>query len=256
MKLIFVSFLSCISFFAYTQTKMPAFKWGNPGYYTVNASDSQKVYFYTTPDTSTRRKAFFNKPDWVFIQKLKNNFGYTYFSNSNGAISVGWLPMQYLHADTSVIDLKVGVNVKGDFKEKGQPVYAFSILTKQGKGVAVDGGIPDGFTIFFSDSTIKPLFVDCCEAYLINEGDLDDDGNDELSVFQDPENGCTHYMRTYSFKNGSWKIIVPLYLVPTACEPFDAAYLQKQVFKLKDGIYYYDYNNDGLLPVKKKVISK
>src|ERR1700739_490596 len=144
MKLTFVSILSWLSLFAYCQSRVPSGKWGNPGYYTVNSSDSQKVYFYTMPDTLTRRKAYFNKPDWVFIQKIRNNFGYTYFSNSNGAVSVGWLPMKYLSADTSVIDVKVGVNIKGDFKEKGQSVYAFAVLTKY--GVAVDGPPANEYT--------------------------------------------------------------------------------------------------------------
>jgi hypothetical protein len=256
MKLTFIFILSCMSLFTYCQTGIASGKWGNPGYYTVTASDSQKVYFYTTPDTSTRRKAFFNKPDWVFIQKIKNGFGYTYFINSNEAKSVGWLPMKYLSIDTSVITQKVGTNIIGAFKQKGILVYAYAVQTKIAKGNRGDvNETPEDYTVFFSDSTIKPVDIGCCDPTIINEGDLNDNGNDELSVFLAPEGGCTYDMITYSFENGSWKIIVPYFLVPTFCDPFSADNIQKQVFKLKDGIYYYNYNNN-LQPIKTKVILK
>ncbi|UAY51189.1 hypothetical protein [Ferruginibacter albus] len=238
--------LFCFPLFTYSQAK--------PGYYTVNATASNKVYFYTTPDTSTKRKAYFNKPDWVFIQKIKNDFGYTCFINSNEKTSVGWLLMQYLTKDTAVVRAKVGENIFGNFKQRNNAINAYSVQTKIQKGDRDDpNGTPNEYTVFFSDSAIQPIIIGCCEAYLVNEGDLDNDGMDELSVFQSPENGCTYNMITYSYKNGNWKTIVPLFLIPTACETFDAAYIQKQVFKLADGIYYYDYANDGLKPIKTKV---
>ena len=224
-----------------------------PGYYTVNASKDRKVYFYTTPDTSTKRKAFFSAKDWAFVQKIKSGFGYVLFFNSNGQKSEGWLEMQYLTKDTSSVTTTVSRSIEGYFTEKKKKIFAFAVQTKQGKGNPVEDGIPDEYTVFFSDNNIKPIKIGCCDAMLVNEGDLNNDGQDDFSVYQAPENGCTYHMYTYSYQNGDWKKIVPLFLVATGCDELTDAAIQKMVFKQKDGIYFYDIGPDVSL-VKKKVI--
>ena len=227
----------------------------HPGYFIVKASENTKVFFYATPDTATKKKAFFNSSQWVFVQKEQNGFGYVFFVNSKGQKSAGWLGMQYLIRDTLTITAKVGPSINGYFRNKGELVYAFAVQTKLGKGNPVEDGTPDEYTVFFSDEALPPINIGCCEARLVNEGDLNNNGTDELSAFQAPENGCVYDMTTYSFQNGNWKIIMEPFLIPTACDPVSDADIQKQIFKEQNGIYFYDIRSGGR-PVKKKAILK
>lgn len=93
---------------------------------------------------------------------------------------------------------------------------------------------------------------------LINEGDLNNDGADELSVFQAPMNGCTYSMTAYSFKNGRWKQIIETFLIPTGCDEMNDLTLQNRIFKENNAIYYYnaDLNDEKGKPIKKKATVK
>ena len=53
---------------------------------------SDRSYFHTTPNTSTRRDAYIVKGDSGTITKVENNFGYLTFTY-NGKTSVGWIPL-------------------------------------------------------------------------------------------------------------------------------------------------------------------
>ncbi len=66
------------------------------GYYITNGSENHKVYFYNAPDNSTRRSAYINSQEEVFIQKVVNGFGYIEFTNDKGDKSIGWLNMNDL----------------------------------------------------------------------------------------------------------------------------------------------------------------
>ena len=76
--------------------------------------------------------------------------------------------------------------------------------------------------------------VGCCDGYLINEGDLDGNGTDEITVFQSPVNGCTYRFRTFTCRNGEWTEIIGHHLYPTGCEGYTAEELDDLV-SLKDG---------------------
>lgn len=67
-----------------------------PDYYIVNASEYNKVYFHNAPDHSTRRNAYFNSREMVFVQNFHNGFGYVEFINDKGQTSKGWIPMYEL----------------------------------------------------------------------------------------------------------------------------------------------------------------
>lgn len=64
--------------------------------YIVNASDDNRVHFYSKPDLNKRKKAYFNSKDTISIQKIENNFGYTVFLNKNNQQSEGWIKLEDL----------------------------------------------------------------------------------------------------------------------------------------------------------------
>jgi len=67
-----------------------------PGYYIVNGSDRNKVYFHNSPDIATRRKAFINTKETVYVAKIENGFGYIEFESTSGAKSYGWIELTSL----------------------------------------------------------------------------------------------------------------------------------------------------------------
>lgn len=134
----------------------------------------------------------------------------------------------------------IGNKIQGDFDGDGKTDIATAIKVKEGKGNPVEDGTPDEYEIQFSGAQLKALNAGCCDIRLVNEGDLDNDGADDISVFQAPMNGCTYSMSTYSFKNGSWKQIVDTFLIPTACNELNDTDLQKRIFKEDNVVYYLD----------------
>lgn len=153
---------------------------------------------------------------------------------------------------------KIGVEIEGDFLGNGKKITATSIKTKEGKGNPIEDGTPPEYEIRFSNNKIKPIKVGCCEIILINEGDLNKDGKDDISIYQAPMNGCTYTMTTYSLINGNWKKIVDTFLIPTGCERIGNNDLQKMVFREKSNIYYLqkDMSDENGKLIKKKVKSK
>ena len=153
---------------------------------------------------------------------------------------------------------KIAEKIEGNFLGNGKTIVATAIKIKEGKGNPAEDGTPDEYEIRFSDSQLKPIKAGCCEVILINEGDLNHNGNDEISVYQAPMNGCTYTMTIYSSSNGKWNKIIDTFLVPTACEPLSKDDLQKMIARDKKGIYYYQKEMDdenGKL-IKKKVSDK
>jgi len=67
-----------------------------PGYYITNGNESHKVYFYNSPNSFSRRKAYINTQEDVLVQKIINGYGFIDFTNDKGQKSIGWLNMQDL----------------------------------------------------------------------------------------------------------------------------------------------------------------
>lgn len=65
-------------------------------YYLTKADNSNPVYFYSSPDHSTKKSSHFSSNELIFIQKIEKEFGYTEFTNEKGQISKGWLLMHDL----------------------------------------------------------------------------------------------------------------------------------------------------------------
>lgn len=150
---------------------------------------------------------------------------------------------------------KIGEKIEGNFLGNGKKIIATTIKSKEANGNPIEDGTPAEYEIRFSDNKIKPIKAGCCEIILINEGDLNKDGRDDISIYQAPMNGCTYTMTTYSLINGNWKKIVDTFLIPTGCERIGNNDLQKMVFREESNIYYLqkDISDENGKLIKKKV---
>lgn len=160
----------------------------------------------------------------------------------------------FTFAQTST-EKKIGVEIDGNFLGNGKKITATAIKTKEGKGNPMEDGTSAEYEIRLSNNKIKPIKTGCCEIILINEGDLNKDGRDDISIYQAPMNGCTYTLTTYSLINGNWKKIVDTFLVPTGCDRIGNNDLQKMVFREKSNIYYLqkDMSDESGKLIKKKV---
>ncbi|MFB3387764.1 hypothetical protein [Flavobacterium sp. LAR06] len=149
----------------------------------------------------------------------------------------------------------IGPKIEGDFNGDGKDEFAIITQTKQGEGNPVEDGTPDEYTISFSNKKLKPIIIGCCEAQLINEGDLDQDGKEDFSVYQAPMNGTVYEMTTYSLQNSNWKQIIETFLIPTAHKELNNEDLQKRVFLENNTLYIFkeDPNNENYKLIKKKI---
>ncbi|SEP90912.1 hypothetical protein [Epilithonimonas lactis] len=160
----------------------------------------------------------------------------------------------FTFAQTST-EKKIGTKIEGTFLGNGKKIIATVIKTKETKGNPIEDGTPAEYKIRFSDKKLKPIKAGCCETILINEGDLNNDGKDDISIYQAPMNGCTYAMTTYSFSNGNWKKTVDTFLIPTGCETITNENLQKMIFRENNQIYYLekDLSDENRKLIKKKV---
>lgn len=143
-------------------------------------------------------------------------------------------------------------SVTGNFT--GKQLTAMATLVHKGEGAPVDGGTPSSYSITFSDPNISAIPAGCCEILLLNEGDLNGDGLDELGFAQAPMNGCTFTYHVYTFKNGKWKEAIEPFLIPTGCDGITRNDLQKRVFNEGGEIYTLltDMNDENMKQVKTK----
>jgi hypothetical protein len=152
----------------------------------------------------------------------------------------------------------IGDKIQGDFNGDGHTDFVTAVKIKEEQGNPVEDGAPEEYEIQFSSDKLKSIKAGCCDIRLINEGDLNNDGADEISIFQAPMNGCTYSMTTYSLINGTWKQIVDKFLIPTGCDSINDDDLQKRIFKENTAIYYLeiDMSDENGNLIKKKAISK
>lgn len=117
-----------------------------------------------------------------------------------------------------------------DFNGEGHS-ESITISNDKGIGNPVEDGIPDSYIITFENKKIPSLNIGCCKPLPIGEGDLNGDGKAELSLFQEPMNGCVYTMSTYTLHKGKWELLFDPFLVPTECEEVSAETIDKIVFK-------------------------
>lgn len=147
-----------------------------------------------------------------------------------------------------------GEEIQGDFNGDGKLETASAVQTKKGEGNPVEDGVPAAYAIRFSTADLSQLDAGCCDFRLINEGDLNNDGADDISIFQAPMNGCTYTMTTYSLQQGKWTPIIAPFLVPTGCDEVTDEVLQQRIFKEADTVFYLETDvNDEHFKTFRKV---
>jgi len=146
------------------------------------------------------------------------------------------------------ISNKVGDSIYGDFNGDKKFEYAYRKLIKKGFGNPVENGSPSEYEIKFSDKSIKPINVGCCWFKLINEGDLDNNDSDEISIIQSPENGCVGNIKTFSVKDGKKTDLIKSFSMFICAELTDDE-LQKLIVLENNIVYYHeaDPNDENLL---------
>lgn len=152
----------------------------------------------------------------------------------------------------------IGEKIEGHFTSKKSAEHIFIKQTKRGHGNPIEDGVSDEYTLMSTSKTIKALKIGNIEAILINEGDLNGDGLDEISVVQTPMNGCTYYFSTFTNVNGTWKKLFEPFLFSNGCEPLKNKDLLNKVF-VEKGIVYslqVDPNDENmkLKRVKMKIL--
>lgn len=152
------------------------------------------------------------------------------------------------------INKNIGSRIYGDFNGDGKKEYAYRKLVKEGYGGSrVDGGVPEEYEIQFSDSSIKPIAVGCCWFTLINKGDLDNDGADEIIIVQDPHNGCLGRVQTYTIKNNESRYLFdPFYLF--ICDGVSDENMFGLIVKEGSKVYYYEVDLNDLKLLKKEAV--
>jgi hypothetical protein len=125
---------------------------------------------------------------------------------------------------------------------------------KEGAGNPIEDGTPGEYAVLFSDPAMPAIKIDCCDAYLVKEGDLNNDGKEDLSTFQAPMNGFTYYMRTWTLKNDKWENVLEPFMVPTGGMDFSRADLENTIFLKAGKLYFTDIDvNDDFKKVIKPV---
>ncbi|MFL5753592.1 MAG: nuclear transport factor 2 family protein [Bacteroidia bacterium] len=103
--------------------------------------------------------------------------------------------------------------VEGDYNGDGKKEYAWLVAPEFPKSTEDNFGECTGNCecfIKFSDESIPPLKVDMCIGGVpVNEGDLNEDGADELGLLPDWWTSCWRAYFVYTFRNGEWKNAVP-----------------------------------------------
>lgn len=143
------------------------------------------------------------------------------------------------------------IRIEGDFNGDGNLDLAFGVLYRN----AMEKEGQDEYVIRFSNPDIKPLVTGFGEIRLINEGDLNSDGRDDISVYQAPLHGCTYVMSSWAFTKNGWKQITDPWLVYNGCNYLSDEDLQNRIV-MEDGIVYYyqeDANDEHFTLVKKEM---
>ena len=144
----------------------------------------------------------------------------------------------------------IGLEIDGKFDVDGKATVAKITQTKFGNGRVEDGKSND-YVVTFSDSIIKPLrmICACSNPTLINEGDLNNDGIDEISVATVSNVDSIISLDTYSVSEKRFKTL--LISVVGVKKEIEQTKLQDFITKKEDNIIQYSYFH-GIMVNQKK----
>ncbi len=138
---------------------------------------------------------------------------------------------------------KIENKIYGDFNGDGITEYVYFELEKKGFGNPVEDGEPDIYKVKFSNNEITPIKREFNELMIINEGDLDNDGADEITIIENPINGCIGLATTYSIKSNKPYILIDSFsFYSGACDNDISINPDDLVEKNSNSVFYYEYD--------------
>ncbi|MBO9154528.1 hypothetical protein ACFOTA_20110 [Chitinophaga sp. GCM10012297] len=137
----------------------------------------------------------------------------------------------------------------GDFNGDGTIDTAYSTLYEQAAGEDWQAR----YRVRFFSRALPDMPDIFGRTRLVNEGDLDGDGRDELSTFNEPLHGCIYNLNVWSFINGSWEPFAGPLLVPTSCDAVSDKDLEARIWKENDTVFIWemDLNDENSVLIKK-----
>jgi hypothetical protein len=136
------------------------------------------------------------------------------------------------------------LRIEGDFNGDHQIDVAYAVLYRG-----------DKYIVRFSSDSIRPLPASEGRIRLVNENDLNNDGRDDLTIFQEAKHGCAYNVSTWSYMRGAWKRITKTWVLPYSCDYISDEELKDRIV-LEDGtVYYYeaDVKDENYSLVKKEM---
>jgi hypothetical protein len=136
------------------------------------------------------------------------------------------------------------LRIEGDFNGDHKTDIAYAVLYRENK-----------YIVRFSSDSIGTISASEGRIRLVNEGDLNGDGRDELSIFQEMGRGCSYNVSTWSYMRNSWRRITKTWVLPYFCDYISDQELQDRIV-LEDGILYYyeaDAKDENFSLVKKEM---
>ncbi|TWV94323.1 hypothetical protein [Chitinophaga pinensis] len=150
------------------------------------------------------------------------------------------------------------VHILGDFdgdfrQDTGYGVF-YAKRGDEGNGEEVESDMEYQYIVRFSAVGIKAMpVISGRHIRLVNEGDLNGDGKDEISVFEQSMRACTYTVSTWSYNDNRWTRISDYWYIPTACEYISDEELEKRIVLEDDTVYYYETDvNDSDFPLVRK----
>jgi hypothetical protein len=140
--------------------------------------------------------------------------------------------------------LLMGKKINGDFNGDQEIEEMKVVLLKEGYGnpQTNEEYEPNIYGLEISNNNISLNGIELREhnPYLINEGDLTGNGNDEISVISYSPNGTQIHFEVFSFDGKNWsKILVPQMEVGSGTDQ-TLEDLQNKVYSKNGNIYYLD----------------
>lgn len=129
----------------------------------------------------------------------------------------------------------VGLSINGDFDGDGQLETAMAIQTKEIKENPLENKKAAVFAVQFSNNNLTTIDDIRRDIRLVNEGDLNLDGGDEISIYSN------EIISTYTFKNGNWIIFMPPFktFYYTYAGKLTDSELQNRIFIENNNVYVY-----------------
>ena len=149
------------------------------------------------------------------------------------------------------------VHVMGDFngdfrQDTGYGVF-YAKKGSEGNGEEVESDMEYQYIVRFSAGIRSIPVITGRHIRLVNEGDLNGDGKDEISVFEQSMRACKYTVSTWSYSGSRWNRISDYWYIPTACEYISDEDLDKRIVLEDDTVYYYETDvNDSDFPLVRK----